>query len=95
MMNVRLREGVYSTTKDGETVLIDSATGVFFALNLAGTEILTALGQGDFDGLIRNWAQQFGLPESEIRGDINEFCRQLTEQHLVEVDEADSTSRAG
>lgn len=84
-MDVQVREGVYYTEKDEEGVLVDSDTGVFFALNATGTRIWRALHAGDIASLVSEWSNQFGLAETEVQHDIDEFCGRLAEEGLVDV----------
>jgi len=83
-MKYRIRDGICYTVKDGEAVLLDSESGVFFALNETGTKLWQAIVDGDISALARDYSSQYGVEQEQIRADLEELLQRLQAHKLIE-----------
>lgn len=83
---VRPCEDVLFRDVDGEAVILNLDTEIYFGLNDSGTTIWLALTESETVGIaIKKLSQEFEVEESELRADISEFVSRLQEKGLVEV----------
>lgn len=80
-------EGRYVETEvDGELVLMNMATGRFFALEDSGLAIWRAIdGERDVAAIAAELAGQFGTDAATVVSDSDEFLANLVEAGLVEA----------
>lgn len=79
-------EGRYVETEvDGELVLMNMATGRFFALEDSGLGIWRAIdGERDVAAIADEIAGRFGIDAATVAGDSGEFLAALVEAGLVQ-----------
>jgi hypothetical protein len=84
-MPYRVPEGVLATELSGETVLLDSASGVYFNLNESGTLIWRTLAErGSADAAVEALTSAFGVGAEQAAADVRELIEQLQVRGLVE-----------
>jgi PqqD family protein of HPr-rel-A system len=70
-----------------ETVLLNLETGKYHGLNPTGGRMLEVLDKTpDIDEAATKLAAQFGVAQDEIRQDLLQFCEDLAERGLLELD---------
>ena len=85
---VRVPEHVVYRSFDAETVLLNLQTGQYHGLNATGGRMLEVLGEtGDQQGAAERLAVEYGVPVVQIAADLDEFCRQLADRGLIELDD--------
>jgi Coenzyme PQQ synthesis protein D (PqqD) len=82
---LRLRtEGLSWRELDGETILLDLHSSVYFRANRTGTVILRALlDDCDRDALVEQVAQSYGLPSDDVAADVDAFLSTLEDRGLL------------
>lgn len=80
-----LRAGVVSQAFDGETVLLDVASGQYFGLNASGTLMLEQLlGGATRDETIATVEQRFQVDGARVGADLDALLVTLREAGLIE-----------
>lgn len=81
-----IRDGVLWTEIQGESVLLDVESGLYFGLNAVGTEIWRMLSQGaDGDGILTGLLARFDVEPARLRADVAEFLGVLEARGLARV----------
>jgi coenzyme PQQ synthesis protein D (PqqD) len=84
---VRLPDDVVAREIDGEAVLLNLSTGIYFGLNKVGSRILTLLQR---DGSLRKVAEaierEYDVERVRLDADLLALVNQLREKGLVEED---------
>lgn len=81
---LRASESVVSADLDGETVLLNVETGVYFGLDPVGTEIWKVLEKGATeDDVVTRLGEIFDVDAVQLREDVREFVSLLQEKQLV------------
>jgi hypothetical protein len=82
------RPDVIDEVFDGEAVLVNLATGTYFALNADATRVWTALaGDHGVDGVIAAVAAESGIAaDDDLRATVTGFLAELQGHGLVEAD---------
>ncbi len=92
-------EGSYVETEvDGELVLMNTATGRFFALEDSALAIWRAIdGERDIAAIAADLADRFGTDAATVTSDSGEFLAELVEAGLVQAGavEQQGAGRAG
>lgn len=87
MTRIRLSENVVHRSFGAETVLLNLETGQYHGLRGSGGRMLAVLEEtGDLDESARRVAAELEHPVEEVRRDMEELCRALTERALVIVE---------
>jgi len=77
-------------TVDGEVIVIDLATGAYYNLPGAASEIWQSIALGGSrEDMIARVAERYGEDPTSIEVDIDNFVAQLLEEELVVVSEAE------
>ncbi len=72
---------------DDETLLYDSATGLFFSLNDVGATIWEVMNDYEtLQGVLSELMEIFEVDRDQLEGDVFAFVTMLAEQNLVQVD---------
>lgn len=75
-------------TVDGEVIIIDLATGVYYSLPGTASEIWQAITVGGSrDEIIARVAGRYGQEPASIRGTVDDFLDHLLEEDLVALGE--------
>lgn len=70
-----------------ETVVLNLETGKYHGLNPTGGRMLEVLDKTPaIDEAATKLAEQFGVPHNEIRQDLLQFCEDMAERGLLELD---------
>jgi hypothetical protein len=77
-------ESVVCAELDGEAILLNIDTGLYFGLDPVGTTIWNALtGGATAEEIAAQVAEQFDAPLDQILADVREFLALLSEKGLV------------
>ena len=81
---VRLSADVVFRELDGETVLLDFATGRYFGLNAVGTRLWMLIGEGTgIAAAVDAIAAEFDAPRDEVARDVDELVNELVTRGLL------------
>jgi hypothetical protein len=70
-----------------ETVVLNLQTGRYHGLNRIAGRMLEVVDEvGDLERAAARLADEYRQPRSEIRADLEAFCRDLAARRLIEVD---------
>ena len=84
--SVRPCEDVLFREVDGEAVILNLDTEIYFGLNDSGTAIWLALTESEnFREAIKRLLQEFEVEEAELRADVGKLVGTLEAKGLVEV----------
>ena len=84
---VKLSEDVLIQELQGDAVLLDLKTGVYFGLDRVGTRIWHLLGERKVIGsAIEAMTQEFDVSVQQCTGDVLDLVTRLSEQNLVTVE---------
>lgn len=87
-MKVKISEHVVWRDRDGEIIIMNLASGVYFSVDGVGTRIWIMLSKGvATDEIIRELILEFDVEESQLRTDLDSMVRDLASQGLIEVSE--------
>ena len=79
---------------DGEAVLLNLDTGVYFTLNATGTAVWNLLdGQTSLAEISRALCEQFDITFEEARRDLMELTQRLLDEGLVRITDDTSTTQ--
>jgi hypothetical protein len=79
-----VNESVVSATLDGEAVLLNVETGIYFGLDEVGTRIWELLTQGAGEGeILGQLLQEYDVEEAQVSADVSGFLARLAEAGLV------------
>lgn len=77
-------EEVAAKVIDGEAIIINLTTGVYYSLDSTGSEVWSLLEAGhDVDALVGFLRRRYGAPEGACRGDVEGLVDQLLEEKLI------------
>lgn len=69
---------------DGEAIIINLTTGVYYSLDPTGSEIWSLLeDRHDLDTVVGFLQARYEVPESTCRGDVEALVSQLLEEKLI------------
>ena len=70
---------------DGETVIVDLGSGLYFGLDPVGTRIWQLLSQnGSRESVVRTMLSEFAVDEERLRRDLEALLADLRARGLVE-----------
>ena len=84
--NLRISKEVIFQELEGEAVLLNMQSGIFFGLNPVAKrmwELLNELGQAEM--VLKQLLQEYDASEEKLRQDLVEFIEKLKSKGLVEV----------
>lgn len=71
---------------DGEAVILDLASGVYFGLNAVGTRIWHLIEQhGRLDAVLDELCQEYDAARDELQRDLLDLVARLSDARLVEL----------
>lgn len=75
-------------TLDGEAVLLNLETGIYFTLNDTGTRIWELLGEhdGDLEEVRRTMLEEYEVEPEALDADLEELIAELEARRLVNVE---------
>ncbi len=72
---------------DGEAVLLDVESGVYYGLNVIGTRIWQLLVQGlDEETIYRQLLREYDVEPVRLQCDVSDFLASLAERGLLHVE---------
>lgn len=84
---VRIPQHVVYRGFVSETVVLNLATGLYHGLNPTGGLMLQVLEKTpEIDQAAVILAEEFGVPLDRVQQDLREFCQDLAERGLLELD---------
>ena len=88
MVTIKIAEDVVFQELDGEAVLLNMRTGIYFGLNPMGTRIWQLLSEhGEVKTVTTMLLDEYGIREDQLRNHLSDFIEQLQSKGLVEVRE--------
>jgi hypothetical protein len=89
---------VVSRAFEQETLLLNLDSGQYHGINATGGRLLELIGEEGSDGnvgaAVAQLAKECMMEPAEIEGDLANFCLQLEERGLLELERADGAERA-
>lgn len=83
---VRISEDVVFCDLEGESVILNLETGVYFGLDHMGTRIWHLLQEhGSLQKVLDALLEEYEVPEGQCAQDVYSFITQLREKGLIEV----------
>jgi hypothetical protein len=83
---VRIPDGILSRNLQGEEVILNLDTGVYWGLDPLGARIWQLLQQQSGpDAIVKTLLEEYDVPEARLRLDIEDLLTRLVENGLVEV----------
>ena len=83
---ITVNELVVSAELEGEAVLLNVETGIYFGLDALGSEIWKMLEQGaKEEEIVVCLLESYEVEEGQLRADIGKFLNLLNEQGLIKV----------
>ncbi len=84
--SVRILDGVLSRDLQGELVILDLNTGVYFGLDQVGTKIWhLLLEHGSLQKVLDSLVEEYEVTESGCAHDLLDFVAKMLEKGLIEV----------
>ena len=88
MVTIKIAEDVVFQELDGEAVLLNMRTGIYFGLNAVGTRIWQLLSEhGEVQTVTTMLLDQYNVSEDQLRNHLSDFIEKLKSKGLVEVRE--------
>ena len=88
MVTIKIAEDVVVQELDGEAVLLNMRTGIYFGLNPMGTRIWQLLSEhGEVKTVTTMLLDEYNVSEDQLRNHLSDFIEQLQSKGLVEVRE--------
>jgi hypothetical protein len=83
---VRIPEDVVFRELDGEAVILNLESGMYFGLDAVGTRIWQLLdAHRTLRGTLQALEEEFDAPPERLQSDLNDFVGQLQSRGLVSV----------
>ncbi len=83
---VRIPDGILSRNLQGEEVILNLDTGVYWGLDPLGARIWQLLQQqNSLDTIVKTLLDEYDVPEARLRRDLGDLLTRLVENGLVEV----------
>lgn len=80
-------EHVLDQELDGEIVLLDLKSGVYYGLNEVGSRMWTHLSVlGDLDEVMEILLEEFDIDKETILGHLHDLCHQLKSLELITLE---------
>lgn len=87
---VRMSPDVFFQEVEGESVLLNVKTGVYYGLDEVGTRMWSLLAEhGEVEDVCRALLEEYDVTEDRLRGDLLGLIQQLREKGLVQVYEGE------
>ena len=75
-----------SSRVEGETILLDLSSGLYFGLDATGSRIWEALQEGPtLDELVQDLRQEYEVDSDRLRREVSTLLEELQDHGLVEV----------
>lgn len=91
MPELRLSPDVLYRDLEGQAVILDLSSGLYFGLNEVGTRIWTLMAEGrDISTIVQALAREFDADESTIERDVRDLVDLLRSRNLISSTTDDS-----
>jgi hemerythrin-like domain-containing protein len=88
MMTVKVAKDVIFQELEGEAVLLNMRTGIYFGLNGVGTRIWHLLSEhGEVKTVTTMLLDEYNVSEDQLQNHLSDFIEQLKLKGLVEIRE--------
>jgi Coenzyme PQQ synthesis protein D (PqqD) len=85
-MNVKISENVMWRDLDGEIVILNLVSGIYFSVDGVGSRIWILMSEHvPNEEIIRTLISEFDVEETQLRSDMESLVRDLASQGLIEV----------
>jgi Coenzyme PQQ synthesis protein D (PqqD) len=85
-MNIKISDNVVWRDLDGEIVILNLTSGVYFSVDGVGTRIWTLMAeQVATEEIVRRLISEFEVEEAQLRSDMESLVKDLAGQGLIEV----------
>lgn len=85
---IRIPDDVVFQVLDGEAVLLNMKTEIYFGLDETGTRIWQLVGrERSFGQLARALLEEYDVDEAKLKKHLGEFIQKLASRGLVEVED--------
>jgi hypothetical protein len=85
-MNIKISDNVVWRDLDGEIVILNLTSGVYFSVDGVGTRIWTLMAeQVATEEIVRKLISEFEVEEAQLRSDMESLVKDLAGQGLIEV----------
>lgn len=82
-------DSVAAKVIDGEAIIINLETGVYYSLDGTGGEVWSLLEEHHpVDAVVASLAARYGIPEGQCAADVRNLIEQLVAEHLLVPTEA-------
>ena len=83
-MRIAVSEDAVYREIDGEGVVLDLASGVYFGLNEAGARIWALLAQGKSrEDIVATLLEEYEVPPEQLGKDVDDLLQRLVEKGLL------------
>lgn len=83
---IRIKSDVVSRNMEGEEVMLDLASGVYYGLNEVGSRIWSFIEKGsETESIVREIASEYGKDEKQIEKDLKDLVETLEKKGLIEL----------
>ena len=94
--SIQISEDAVFRELDGEAVILNLDTGIYFGLNTTGTRIWNLIAQhGLLQKVFETMAEEYEVPPNSLENDILQLVGQLSEKGLVSVSPSQGSSGDG
>jgi hypothetical protein len=91
MPEIRLSPDVLYRDLEGQAVILDLSSGLYFGLNEVGTRIWTLMAEGrDISAIVQALVREFDADESTIERDVRDLVDVLRSRNLISSTTGDS-----
>lgn len=82
---IKLHSGLGLSEIDGETVILDSRSGRYYALNATGSQMLAlVLEKGSVAAMLEAMSAEYDVPEDVLAKDWDALRKELSSRNLLE-----------
>jgi hemerythrin-like domain-containing protein len=88
MMTVKVAKDVIFQELEGEAILLNMRTGIYFGLNPVGMRIWRLLSEhGEVNRVTTMLLDEYNVSEDQLRNHLSDFIEKLKSKGLIEVRE--------
>jgi hypothetical protein len=85
-MKIQVTGNLMSKKLEGEWVLLDLESGVYYGLNETGSVIWDGIkGRKDTETILDDLESQFGSNRARLKKDLDQFLGDLKKENLIDV----------
>lgn len=85
LTQTRINQAVVSADLDGEMVLLNTETGIYFGLDAVGSEIWSMLESGLApSAIVERMLAEYAVERDQLEADVSAFVARLVQAKLVQ-----------